>query len=218
MDVRDLAEVLAQAQQWQSLAVPGSEESYEGRDHTATVTALVDATGVLKSISVVDRWDRGLAADAVGDAIREAAAAALSARYGFAPPAPGAAAVDWGAAFDDVVAAAPAPVTDDDLGRAEAQVAEATAMIERESARLSIADAREAYLSQLDKLLSHPLPSLDDARRSNVVGSPMQVELELSRAGHLIRCTVNGRWAGSQSGNALTMRLTELLGEYRDGR
>jgi len=217
MDVRELAEVLAQARQWQTLAAPGSEESYEGRDHTESVTAHVDATGVLTSISVVDRWGRRLAADALDDAIREAAAAALSARYGFAPSAPGAAAVDWGAAFDDVVAA-PAPVTVDDLGQAEAQVAEATAMIERETARLSIADARETYLSQLDKLMAQPLPSFDDERRSNVLGSPMQVELELSPAGQLIRCAVNGHWAGSQSGNALTMRLGELLGEYRDGR
>jgi hypothetical protein len=217
MDVREIAEVLAQARQWQNLAAPGSEESYEGRDHTESVTARVDATGVLTSISVVDRWDRRLAADALDDAIREAAAAALSARYGFAPPAPGAAAVDWGAAFDDVVAA-PAPVTVDDLGQAEAQVAEATAMIERETARLSIADARETYLSQLDKLLAQPLPSFADARGSNVLGSPMQVELELSPAGQLIRCAVNGHWAGSQSGNAITMRLGELLGEYRDGR
>jgi hypothetical protein len=217
MDVRELAEVLAQARQWQTLATPGSEESYEGRDHTESITARVDATGVLMSISVVDRWNRRLAADALGDAMREAAAAALSARYGFAPPAPGAAAVDWGAAFDDVVAA-PAPVTVEDLGQAEAQVAEATAMIERETARLSIADARETYLSLLDKLLAQPLPSFADARGSNVLGSPMQVELELSPAGQLIRCAVNGHWAGSQSGNALTMRLGELLGEYRDGR
>jgi DNA-binding protein YbaB len=217
MDVRELAELLAQARQWQSLAAPGSEESYEGRDHTDSVTARVDASGALTSISVVDRWNRRLDADALGDAIREASAAAVSARYGFALPAPGAAAIDWGTAFDDVIALPPAPVVADDLGQAEAQVAEATAMIERETARVSIADARETYLSQVDKLLSHPFPSFD-GRLPDVLGSPMQVELELSPAGQLLRCAVNSRWAGSQSGNALTMRLDELLAEYRDGK
>ena len=47
MDVHELAEVLAQTRQWQTLTTPGDEESYEGRDLSGTVTARVDATGAL---------------------------------------------------------------------------------------------------------------------------------------------------------------------------
>jgi len=218
MDVHELAEVLAQTRQWQTLTTPGDEESYEGRDLSGTVTARVDATGALTSVSIADRWAQRLSAAELGPAIREAAAAAVSARYGFAPPAPGAAAVDWGQAFDALIAAPAAPVTTDDVARAEAYVAEAATMIGQESARLSVGDARERFLGQLDRFTSRPSESFARSRRPDAVGSAAQVELQLSPEGLMIGCTVNARWAGTQSGHMLTMRLAELLATYQDGR
>jgi hypothetical protein len=217
VDVREIAEVLAQARQWQTLVTPGDQESYEGSDQTETVTAHVDASGVLTSFTIGERWSGRLEPRSMGDAIREAAAAALAARYGFSPPATGAAAIDWRAAFPAMTAAT-VPVTDDDMRQAETQVADAASRLEQESSRSSIEGAREHYLSQLDKLLSTPLPSYDQARRHVLVGSPMQIELEFAAGGLLIGCTVNAHWVASQSGNTLTMRIGELLTEHRDGR
>lgn len=216
MDVREIAEVLAQARQWQAVATPAAQVSYEGKDHTETVTAQVDASGVLTSVTVRDRWSGRVEPGAVGDAIREAAATALAARYGFPPPAAGAAAVDWSAAF--AASTATVPVTDDDVDQARTQVADVAARLERDSARLSVDDARDLYLSQLDTLLSTPIPSFDEATRHVLVGSPMQIELVFARSGLLVGCTINVRWAASQSGNALTMRIGDLLTEHRDGR
>lgn len=218
MDVHELAEILAQTRQWQTLTTAGDEESYEGQDHSGTVTARVDATGALASVGIADRWAQRLSAEALGPAIREAAAAAVSARYGFAPPAPGAVAVDWGQAFDAMIAAPAAPVTTDDVVQAEAYVTEAATMIAQESSRLSVGDARERFLGQLDRFTSRPSESFARSRRPDAVGSAAQVELQLSPEGLLIGCTVNARWAGTQSGHMLTMRLAELLATYQDGR
>lgn len=214
MDVRELAEVLAQTRQWQALTTPGVEESYEGHDQTGAVTARVDATGALQAVSIADRWARLLATGALSDAIREAAAAAVSVGYGFAPPAAGAAAIDWAKAFDDLVSAPPVPVSDDDVARAKAQIADAATTIERDSARLSVADAQELFLSQLEALSSRSTV-VDPVGRPGTVGSAGQIELELSPLGLLIGCTVSERWVASQSGHMLTMRIEQLLADHR---
>lgn len=203
---------------------PDPDAVATGSDPDGLVTVTVGAGGRLRRIEVDPGWKKRGEVD-LGNTIVAANASAIAQLFGAEPPTPEAVDTFDPSTVDDQLdqlreraiasldgiaaggAAADADGTDDvDAGSLRRR-----AGISGEEPSIAMLRARSDELRRATEALAASVGGSTDDER---VGDDY-LSLRLGPSGMLIGADINERWAATQSGGALTMRLDDLLASGR---
>ncbi|MFW6597492.1 hypothetical protein ACQBAU_03755 [Propionibacteriaceae bacterium Y2011] len=209
----ELAQLTARTRQLQSLVpqVQG-DGPFSGSDPDGAVSAEVDRDGTLTKVEVDTDWKSLISPDALGAAVRGAVVAAGAARMGFEAPTREDLAKDWSQVelTGELPEATPTP--EDEEAVAE-QVKAQRQVLDDAASRMTMAEAEESFLTQLDRLREVTSVLAEPGADTELVSENRMIRLTLSPFGQVTDCHVESRWADRQSGRALSMAFGELLAQ-----
>lgn len=183
----------------------------EASDAQGVVTATIDGGGRLTRLVVKDDWsDTVQGAEGLQACVLGAAGAAFSARWGFSGEDTTRRAETTEEAEEALDGATlDVEVTAEDRQAAEEQVAGELAKLEEAATTMTLEEAKEYFLSQLDRL-NQVMVNLKAPEPEDFTNEAQTAKLSFLN-GVLVGCELREPWVSRQSGKALTMTFTEIL-------